>query len=413
MLTVVICVRDMAHLLPRALASVRAADELIVIDDGSADGSGDVAREAGARVIRLAGEGLPAARNAGVAAATGDYVTFLDADDELLGGAPDPRVSALEADPSAGVALGLVELVGPDGERVGDPFELWGPCTLARREVFARVGPFDATVEADDLDWLLRARDMGVGFVSVPQLVYRYHRHPAAMTAARATAERFLISALRRRVQRERISVVMPTRDGGPHLAESLASLAAQTHPAYEVILVADVPLQVPDGVRVIDGAGLSLSAAYNRGVEASSGELIALAADDDVCLPEKHARQVAALADADGSVCWVESFLDGPAPPGFRSEVLEAPRVMRLPEALVVRRSAWDRVGGFDESVSPAGDVDWFARADDAGLRFAVAEGGVLLRKRYHGGSSSHAARTLNAAMVRAMRRSIERKRA
>jgi hypothetical protein len=79
-----------AATLPATLASIRAqtdADhEVIVVDDGSADATGDVAERLGARVVRQANAGLPAARNAGVAAAEGRWLAFCDADDLLMPG---------------------------------------------------------------------------------------------------------------------------------------------------------------------------------------------------------------------------------------------------------------------------------------------------------------------------------------
>lgn len=86
--SVVVPAYQAAATLPAAIASVRAQTdpdhELIVVDDGSSDGSGDVAERLGATVVRQANAGLPAARNAGVAAARGRWIAFLDSDDLLM-----------------------------------------------------------------------------------------------------------------------------------------------------------------------------------------------------------------------------------------------------------------------------------------------------------------------------------------
>ena len=186
-LSVVMPVRDGAATIGAALASIAARAEglaeIVVVDDGSADGSADVARAADARVrvLRLEGGGIGAARNAGVAAARGPLLAFLDADDEWLAGAPDPRREALAADPGA-IVLGAVEVV--EGERASTG-PLWSfGAALMRRETWERVGPVDRdlTTGGDDVEWFLRARDAGVPLVHVADPVLRYVRRAGSMS---------------------------------------------------------------------------------------------------------------------------------------------------------------------------------------------------------------------------------------
>jgi glycosyltransferase involved in cell wall biosynthesis len=119
-ISVVVPVRDGERHLGAALDSLlaqdRPPDELLVVDDGSADGSAALARAVpGVRVLELEGRGPAAARNAGVAAATGEAIAFLDADDLA-----DPRRLLLQervlvGDPGAdGVAAGMENFVSPD-----------------------------------------------------------------------------------------------------------------------------------------------------------------------------------------------------------------------------------------------------------------------------------------------------------
>ncbi len=122
--TVVIPCRNVERLVDRALASALAQDhadlEVVVVDDGSTDGTlGRVEAVAAAhpgrvRVIAQPGLGAGAARNAGLRAATGEWVQFLDADDEL---APGKVAGQLEVALAAGadVVVGGYEQVMPDG----------------------------------------------------------------------------------------------------------------------------------------------------------------------------------------------------------------------------------------------------------------------------------------------------------
>ena len=210
------------------------------------------------------------------------------------------------------------------------------------------------------------------------------------------------------------VSVVMAVRNGERHLEEALASIHAQTVPPLEILLVdggsADATRAIAGraGARVLDQDRDTLADAYNTGIAAARGELVAFLSHDDVWLPGKLERQLA--VDAAACVCHAEFFLDGPPPPGFRHELLDAPRPVRVMEALLARRALFDAVGGLRADVSPADDVDWFARVQDAGHEVAVVPE-VLLRKRVHAGSTAHNSEEAPAALVRLLHDSVRRK--
>ena len=87
--TVVIPAWNRARELPAALASVARQTaqpaEVVVVDDGSTDRTAEVAAAHGARVVRHEeNRGVSAARNSGIAAASHDWIAFVDSDDEWL-----------------------------------------------------------------------------------------------------------------------------------------------------------------------------------------------------------------------------------------------------------------------------------------------------------------------------------------
>lgn len=167
-----------ARAVDSVLAQTRAADDIIVVNDGSTDGTVDVLAHYGdaVRVISQPNAGLSAARNAGIAAARGDWVAFLDADDWWLPGKLAAQCALIEADPALGFCGGAAQTVDTEGRTLGswdppasrgdiltDIFAVHatvagsGSAVIARRELFARTGGFDTTLRSlEDIDMWMR-----------------------------------------------------------------------------------------------------------------------------------------------------------------------------------------------------------------------------------------------------------------
>lgn len=122
--SVIIPAFNAAATLARAIESVRTqswpADEIIVIDDGSTDATAEIAAGfAGVRLIRQKNSGVSVARNAGAAAATGEWLAFLDADDWY---APDRiklHAEWIASDPTLDFLTGDYEYRDPEGRLLG------------------------------------------------------------------------------------------------------------------------------------------------------------------------------------------------------------------------------------------------------------------------------------------------------
>jgi glycosyltransferase involved in cell wall biosynthesis len=164
LVSVVIPCFNQARYLAESLGSVHRQDwpsvESIVVDDGSTDGTSDVAQRLDASiVVRQENRGLSGARNSGLAAARGQYVLFLDADDALFPDAVRTGVVALEADPGAGCVARQCRIMDNAGRavvstppvlRTGDLYEellrinfVWTPgAVMFRREAIALIGGF-------------------------------------------------------------------------------------------------------------------------------------------------------------------------------------------------------------------------------------------------------------------------------
>jgi glycosyltransferase involved in cell wall biosynthesis len=186
----VIPVRDGERFLGEAIASVLAQseppDEIVVVDDGSGDGSAALAATfAGVHVVSLPPSGPAAARNAGVAASSAPLVAFLDADDLMEPTRLAVQVAALR-DPAA--LAGVLGWITPFGDGSPDlpgapvPGYLAG-ALMVRRTAFGEVGPFDPTLAAGEFgDWHLRARDLGLRIEVLAVPVIRRRAHDANLT---------------------------------------------------------------------------------------------------------------------------------------------------------------------------------------------------------------------------------------
>ena len=152
-LSVVIPSRDCLAYLPDAIASIRAQEqpggpiapgsiEIVVVDDGSTDGTGDWLQAQAAHDPLLtalvhAPAGVGAARNAGIAAAGAEIIAFLDADDQYLPDALSDRLVLMEQRPAITLSFADVMSVTPDGALVGYQFAYW---PLFRSWIGGRTG---------------------------------------------------------------------------------------------------------------------------------------------------------------------------------------------------------------------------------------------------------------------------------
>lgn len=219
-LSVLVPVRDGERYLGETIRSVldQAWEpiEVVVVDDGSTDRSATVAESFGppVRCIRLPARGQSAARNAAVAAASGDLHLHLDADDILVPGAIATLAGALANDPSLDLVTGCFEtflspdasdelraqVIIPEGAQRG---HLSGT-TILRSRAFTRVGPLDEGMPVlAALDWYARAIDRGLSVRVLPDVVLRRRIHGANTSLVQgsntSTRMRLLKSVLDRR----------------------------------------------------------------------------------------------------------------------------------------------------------------------------------------------------------------------
>lgn len=200
--------RHIAEALDSVMASADGLLEVIVVDDGSTDSGPEIARAYGdpVRVLTQENAGVSAARNAGLLAARGALVGFLDADDIWVAGIPDPRRTVL-AQPGVEAVLGRVQPVyGDPLEPLGEPLTGVQPgALLAPRRLLLDHAGFDEAMRfSEDLDLILRMRDAGVAVESIDDVTVHYRQHELSATRDREADREGIVRAIHASLQRRR-----------------------------------------------------------------------------------------------------------------------------------------------------------------------------------------------------------------
>jgi glycosyltransferase involved in cell wall biosynthesis len=192
-----------------ALAQTFAPLEVIVVNDGSTDGTLDALEPLLGSIVLIdqPNAGVAEARNVGARAARGDLVAFLDADDVWLPYKLERQAALFAADPRVGlVHCGIVvtdgelhtigeRVVGVEGDDVAERMLLGqegalhagGSTMTLSQAALEAVGPFDARLPpSEDWDMTYRvARRFRIGFVGEPLVLYRLHHANAHRDIAR------------------------------------------------------------------------------------------------------------------------------------------------------------------------------------------------------------------------------------
>jgi len=397
--------------------------ELILVDDGSTDLSRQIMRDnvGGAPIVRdhyevampdvlvieQANAGVAAARNAGIAQASGDYIICLDADDMLDARYVAACQQALDAQPGAGVAytgLGILAADGSVQPNAWPPVFDWQaqtqptnppsnciPCAaMFRRSMWARAGGYKQVyAPGEDTEFFTRGLAAGFDAVRVtdePLFHYRVHDGSASRTKTYRPIDAwhpwmrdgqypFAAPSKTRPIVRSYadplVSVVIPVGPGhAQYLPAALDSLLGQTLRAWEVIVVPNraLPpdLTVYPFVRVAT-ADSGPAAARNAGLALARAPLVLFLDADDYLTPDALRVMVEAYA-ATGEYIYSDWYalrgggqMDTHHAPDYRREAwLESGQhaVTALIETAHARA-----VGGFDERMPGWEDWDFFIK--------------------------------------------------
>ena len=196
--------RYIGEALDSILAQTYRPLQVIVVDDGSTDATCDIAAQRGGdvRLLTQKDQGPAATRSAGVRAARGEFVAFLDADDLWHPEKLARQMARFRARPELDLCLCHVrpfysdeldeERRAYDGHpRTGDLPGYATPALLARRTVFDSVGLFDPELWfADATEWFMRADRLDAVLEVLPDVLVYHRLHQANLTRRRSDASR-------------------------------------------------------------------------------------------------------------------------------------------------------------------------------------------------------------------------------
>ena len=220
------------------------------------------------------------------------------------------------------------------------------------------------------------------------------------------------------------ISVIIGAYNAERYLAEAMNSVLAQTHRRTELIVVDDGSTdrsgEIADGyddpVRCIHQANGGMAAARNRAIPEAQGSYLSFLDADDRFPPDKLQRQLAVFEsqpELDIVYGHVTEFLSPDLDASARA-LLRAPRhdvPWPTPNLMLVRRESFERVGLFSTDLKVGIGVDWYARANELGLRSAVPPI-VVLERRLHAENNGIRQRASKPQYLHVLKAALDRRR-
>ncbi len=216
-----------AEAIESALGQTHGAVEVVVVDDGSDDESwAEVQRFPQVKAVRQERGGIGAARNAAVALATGEFFTFLDADDRFPPDKLDKQLAAFAEDPELQVVYGYVrEFVSPDispedAARIRPAVDYneshLSGVMLIRRSAFEQVGPWTVGLKVGTgVDWYARSQEKNLRTLLLPDVLLERRLHLSNNGLRQADNRIQYASILKAALDRRRAAAAAAGHDGG------------------------------------------------------------------------------------------------------------------------------------------------------------------------------------------------------
>jgi glycosyltransferase involved in cell wall biosynthesis len=220
LVSVIIPVYNGGQYLADAIGSVLSQTcrpvEIIVVDDGSTDNSAEIAQSyARVHYFYQPNQGVSVARNTGIAAAEGDFIAFLDADDQWPADKLTRQVDFLLENPEVGYVVTHQRILLEQDAPIPSRFKIellhkdhpgFVPSTLmVRRAVLEQVGGFDPTYlnAGEDIEWFSRAKDAGMLMAVLPETLLFRRMHKTNISLQSRPDFSRLLKTLKKSIDRQ------------------------------------------------------------------------------------------------------------------------------------------------------------------------------------------------------------------
>lgn len=213
------CERYLAEAIESVLAQTYQPIEIIVIDDGSTDGSDQVAKRFSPLVqyFYQPNSGLGAARNSGVDLAKGDYFAFLDADDIWMENKLTLQMAVFQSSPEEDMVFGHVQqFISPELDETQKsaiycpPEKMPGYVAgtmVIKKESFIHVGPFETNLQIGEfIQWYTRVKEKSLESFMLPDIILKRRLHTDNMTIRKRDSNIDYVRILKASLDRRRAS---------------------------------------------------------------------------------------------------------------------------------------------------------------------------------------------------------------
>lgn len=219
------------------------------------------------------------------------------------------------------------------------------------------------------------------------------------------------------------VSVILPVYNGERYLGEAIESILNQDYRPIEVIVVNDGSTDNTEIIAKLYDNDIIYAlqknsgpaAARNKGLRMASGSIIGFLDHDDLWSDNKLSLQLAHLAD-DPSVEIVVGLsqpmkLQTGEEGESKFEKWYDPFCALLLGAAVIRKSVFDKIGFFDETLHYGEDTDWFMRIREKGISMTIIQEVSLFYRRHESNMTLDSA-AKNRYFIKALKKSLDRRR-